>query len=648
MNVRAKITEASPLTLYVTSAANGEYLSLFSVSAGKISHAFDPATLGYQTADFALSAGEFFELNIYVEKANGVDTVNYTITTDGGATLSGYYSYDNSATDFLGGKFAFDSAYLSVTEATFAFVEMYPGSYQRYVDNSKNVDVIAEKLVAVYNTYLEYNANDAFELAEIISNIAVRYEYPVDDISNEETKAEVVNAFNNCVAAVSKAYESNIAYGMSEMLKTDNASKPYNSRLDLVNEVLSYEAYMTNLETGSYAASCNVDFEAVKAAFDVADAENAALEVVEADSVFVIEAVSGIANIYLATYEDLKSAYELIADVEIDATYYSELYSEEAVADAVYKRNVVVSNYPTLDAKAKAFVSGVTAAVDTNNDFSTRYAAYASAKANIFNDATYDKYLTNVTVAELNEMFAAVDVEMRAVSEVAEAFLSKIREAEQTPSYTVKIKALDDAKPYIGNVEVGYPEVAEAIESYYAMRADVTARQEAARRYVQAVINVQIASSVKEKLAAIAIAESFAVLGNESSVEIEGMSMTVTEANIVLANEKASINLKATRINNYVAAVSDIATKNDLLSRRQAISYALSLKADLVLDLADEEDVVDASRDLESAIAAYNDDVNEANSVAEETETAALTLLTKTIPTKRIAEIIAIVKKFYE
>ena len=652
VNVRGKLTEASPLALYVASSATGDYLSLFTVSVGSISHRFNPTTLKYETEDFNIAAGEFFDLSIYVKKANGTDTVYYTLTTEGGATVSDSYSYDNTANDFLSGKFDFDYAYLTTTEASFAYVEMYPGTYQRYVDNSKNVDIIAAKVLEIYDDYVAYKnlpgvTDGAFGLAEIIAKIAVLHEYPVNAIASEETKAAVTDSFADCVNVVSNAYATDIATIKAEMESAGNADKTYNDRLNAAKEVLGYKDYMTILETSEFAVASGVDFETVNAAFEVATAEIQALAKIESDSIFVIEAVSAIYNVYLATYEQLKTVYETICEVEICDTYYSDLYAADVVAAAVYKRNVVVTNYPALDAKAKAFASSVQVAADTTVTFSERYAAYTTAKENVFTDDTYDKYLTGITVEELNATYAVVDVEMKAVSEVAEAFLAKIREAEQTPSYTVKIQALDAADPYIDVVEKGYPEVAAAIDSYNAMRADVTARQEAARKYIQSVLNVQIATSIKEKLAAIAVAESYAVLGNESSVEVEGMTMSVTAANIVLANEKSAVELKITRVGNYVTAVSEIAKKNDLLARRQAIYSALTLKAGLVDDAA-EEDVVNASAALDTAIAAYNADVNTANTAADETETAALTLLAKTIPTKRIAQIVAIVKKFYE
>ena len=649
LNVRAKITDGSSISLYIASAETGDYLSLFTVSVGSIAHKFNPSTFKYETEEIALGADEFFDLSIYVEKGKSVDTVYYSIKTDGGAEKSGSYSYENDSTDFLSGKFAYDHAYLSTTSATFNYIEMYPGTYQRFVDNTKNVDVIADQLTAVYADYIAHKdvadvENGAFDLAAIIAKVAVLYGYPVNDIANSDVKAAVNGAFEDCVAVASKVYENAIVLAKAEIENEDNAKKSYNDRLDVAVSVLDFVPFMNRLEASELATVSAVDFEAVNAAFAVAEAEKAALDKIEADSIFVIEALSSIGNIYLATYEDLKVAYEAVSGVEISDTYYSDLYSADVVNEAVQKRKVVVANYPELKTKAEVFVSNVIIAANVDYIFSARYAAYTEAKQNIFTDATYNKYLTGTTVAELNAMFNAVDVEMKAVSEVAEQFLSKIREAELTPSYTVKIQALDGAKPYLNTVEVGYPEVEDAIASYYAMREDIASRQEAAKRYIQAVINVQVASTVKEKLVAIEIAEGFAVLGNEASVEIEGMKMSVTEANIILSEEKSAIALKSTRINNYVAAVDAIASKQTLVERRQAINVALALKKNVVDDAA-EEDVINASTNLDAAISAYNNEVKQANNAAAENEKTALTIIAKTVPTKRMAEVVAIVKK---
>ncbi|MBE6537199.1 MAG: hypothetical protein E7673_04520 [Ruminococcaceae bacterium] len=648
LNLRAKITEASPLSLCVASSETGDFLSLLTISVGSVTHQFDPASLEYKKAEVAIVEGEFFNLSVFVDKGAREDKVAISIVTDAGVTWSTEYSYANDSTDFLSGKFKYNSAYLASTAASFEYVEMYPGTYQRYVDNSKNVDIIAADLFETYNAYVQYKDTDgAFELAEIVAKIAVLYGYPVNDVADEEIRTALVAAFSDCIKVVSAAYAADISEKNAFITASDVDTKDYNDRLAVVNAAVTNKEYITLLENSVYALESGVDFAAMATAFANAEAEAAKLNTIEENTVFVIEELSKISSIYIATYEQLKVAYEAIKDVAIDATYSSELYPESAVIEATQKKNVVVTNYPELDAKAKLFVENVAVAANVENDFSTRYAAYVLAKENIFADVTYDKYLTDTTVEEINAVFAEVDVEMRAVSDVAEQFLSKIREAALTPSYTVKIQALDEAKPYLNIVEKGYPEVEDAIANYYAMREDVDSRKEAAKRYIQAVINVQIATTVKAKMVAIEIAEAFAVLGNESSVEVEGMAMTVTEANIVLSNEKSAISLKATRISNYVAMTASISYKSTLIERRQAINTAISMKADLVDD-ANEEDVISATELLDKEIAAYNADVNAANAEATENDNTALALLTKTVPAKRIAEVVAIVKKFYE
>ena len=647
LNLRAKITATSSIALNVASSETGDYLTLFSVSAGSVTHRFDPTTLKYVSENVDVKANEYFNISIFVEKGKTTDTVSYSLTTDGGASLVGTYSYENDVNDFLSGKFNYDNAYLSMTDATFNYVEMYPGTYQRYVDNSKNVDVIANNVLDIYADYLLHKdvvEDGALALADVIAKVAVLYEYPVKTLTNADVANTVVNAFKDCVAVASKSYENDIALAQAAIEKETNSEKAYNDRLNVVTALLGYVPYMTNLNASDYAEVSGVDFDAVNVAFEVAEKEKTTLDTIEADSIFVIEELSKISNVYLATYEDLKVAYEAVSEVDICDTYYSELYSSEVVEETVQKRKVVVANYPVLKVKAETFASKVVIAANTDYIFSARYAAYISAKDNIFTDATYDKYLTNITVEDLNAMFVTVDAEMKAVSDVAEAFLSKINEAQLTPSYTVKIQALDAAKPYINVVEKGYPGVEAAIESYHAMRSDISSRQEAAKRYIQAVINVGIASTVKEKLAAIAIAESFAVLGNEASVEVEVMKMTVTEANIVLAGEKSAIALKSTRISNYVTAVNNIANAETLLDCRIAINAAIALKSTVAEDVAEEE-VIEASAALDAAISTYNNEVKKANTTAEENEKTALTIIAKTVPTKRVAEVVAIIKK---
>ena len=62
----------------------------------------------------------------------------------------------------------------------------------------------------------------------------------------------------------------------------------------------------------------------------------------------------------------------------------------------------------------------------------------------------------------------------------------------------------------------------------------------------------------------------------------------------------------------------------------------------------EEEEVIKATAAIDAAVAAYNADVESANSAAEEKETTALNLLAKTVPSKKMAEVVAIIKKFYE
>lgn len=658
VNFCVELTADAPVTLYVASSETGDYMSLFSIEAaedgnpGKITHKFDTATISYETAEVSgITAGNLAYVSIYVEKGDSKDTVTISVTDGGDVNyFSTTYSYANEATDFLVGSFKFDSAYLSTKDAKFSYVEMYPGTFQRYVDNSCNEEAIADGIIKAYEDYKAFKSlpgidNGAYELAEMIAKVAVIYDYRY--IGAYEKSSVVTEAFEECIALVSSVYEAEVTEANTAITTEGFEKGAYNDKLDTVNSVFAREEYMAKLEASEYATLSGVDFEQTEVALKNATDALAKLNVIEANAIYVIEELSKISNIYLVTYEELKTAYAAVLSVTIDPTYYSDLHPADAVNEAVQKRNKVMADYPVFNAQALAFTENMVIATDKTVPFSERYAAYVIAKENRFTDVTYDKYLDGTTITELLAEYDVLDAEMRAVSDYAEEFLSKIREAVLTPSYNVKIQALDDAKPYLADVEVGYPEVADAIASYYAMREDIASRKEAAKRYIQAVLNVQIATTVKEKTVAIEIAEGFAVLGQELSVEVEGMPITVNEANIILSNEKSIITLKATRISNYVAAASAIAKKETLLERRAAINAALALKAGLSEDL-EEEDVISATAVIDAAIKAYNADVNAANDTAEEKDNTALNLLAKTVPAKKIAEVVAIIKKFYE
>lgn len=646
VNFRVKLSENSPITLYAVSSETGDYLSLFSISEGKVTHKFDTEKISYVYEEIPeIVAGEFIDVAIYVEKADGTDNVTISVSKAGTQLLNTSYSYANGTTDFLKGSFKLDSAYLSTSDASFGYIEVYSGTFGRYLDNSLNTEAIAAGVVKAYEDYTAFKSlpgieNGAFELAEMIAKVAVVYDF-------NSTDSSVTAAFEDCVAVVSAAYEALVNDADTAINAEDFAQKAYNDKLDTVNVILSFEEYMTKLSESEFSDISAVDFAKIEKAVADAYDELAVLKEIEEDAIYVINELSKISNIYLATYEELKTAYASVLSVTICETYYSDLYPADVVNEAVQKRNKVMLDYPLLNAQALAFVENMEIATDNTAEFSERYASYVIAKENKFTDSTYDTYLEDTTIAELLEKYDVLDAEMLAVSDYAEQFLSKIREAALTPSYTVKVKALDAAKPYLEDVEVGYPEVADAIASYYAMREDIASRKELAKRYIQAVLNVQLASTVKDKTAAIEIAESLAVLGQELSVTVDGMPITVNEANIILSNEKSAISLKATRISNYVSAASNIAKAGSLLERRQAINAALALKAGLTEDL-EEEDVISATAVIDAAITAYNNDVNGANDVAEEKETAALTLLTKTVPSKKIADVVAIIKKFYE
>ena len=74
------------------------------------------------------------------------------------------------------------------------------------------------------------------------------------------------------------------------------------------------------------------------------------------------------------------------------------------------------------------------------------------------------------------------------------------------------------------------------------------------------------------------------------------------------------------------------------------------LKTFAIRDLADAElaEVVAANTALDAAIASYNAKVSAANATAAECNNAAVAVVEKTTLTKTTAEIVAIIKKYFE
>lgn len=649
IKAKVKVTADSSFSLFLHSSKRGsvgEYLRLFAVSDGKIAHELDYKgdTISYKTSTSAVAADTYFDIDFFLDKQANQNVITLIVTPDNGVAETFTYSYDNTSTDFLNGKFDFKSFYLATDGATIDSLQVYKGSFMRDLDNGNNVKIIADAIVAIandYNTYSTKVDSKAYELCEIVADLVVTYGYDPSGLTDTALVESVKTFAQTCVNTVAPVYAEAYANGVNNI----NVELAYYDRLTHVESIAVYSDFLNNLKDSDYSEVDGIDYDAIAADSAKVEAELATLEKAKEDTIAAFAAAVNIPNVYLATYADYREAYDVLKAHPICATYYDEQRSAEAVNLASKVANVILAEYPVIDKKASAFAENVVIANDQTKSYAERYAAYTIAKANVFTDASYDAYLDGTTVAELLAAYDNATLTFSASVEAAEEFLSKIDQAAKTPSYSVKLVALDEAAAYIDTVERGYPGVTEAIELYNALRKDISDKIEATKLYIQSVIDVQNAATVAEKKAAIAKAKELAVLGNDVSVEIADFDITVTQANVILSDEESAIVLAETKVANFIAATNALDSITDRKALKAAIARASALKAGADVTAAG---VADASAKLDAAIAAFNAAVNAANTAGKETAILTVSVLGASVPTQRIGEVIAIIKKFYE
>ena len=650
IKAKVKISAGSSFDLFLHSSERGEigdYLRLFSISEGKVVYKLDcSGSVPKYVSDneSAVLADTYFNLDFFLTKKATSDVMNLVITPEGGEAKEYVFEYDNTSTDFLNGKFDFNSFYIATEDATIDALQVYKGSFTRDLDNTKNIKLIADNILEIkadYDKYYTKVDGNAYELFEIVAALVVTYGYDCTSLSDADFVKSVNDFAQIAVNAVAPVYAASYADGVA---KIDPASAYYD-RLEHLNSIAVYSAFLESLKSSAFSNVEGLDYDKIEEDVAKVAAEEAALMKAKADTIEAVAAAVQIPDVYFATYADYRAVYDILFNHPICASYYDDSLSAETVNLASKVANVVLAEYPLLDAAATAFVTNVPIANNSTLGFAERYAAYVIAKENKFTDTSYNEFIEGTTIEEILAIFDSVDAELSVIVAYAEEFLSKVDDASKSLSYSVKNVLLDEAAAYIENVEIGYPGVPEAIELYSALRKDVSERVEATKSYIQAVIDVQNASTVADKKAAIEIAKGLATLGSDVSVEITGFDITVTEANIILSNEESAILLAESKISNYISAVDALADMTDLAEIRRGIANATALKANADASVAG---VPEATAKLEAAIASFNARMNAANSELKEVSNVALSALGATVPTQRFGEIVAIIKKFYE
>lgn len=608
--------------------SNNDVLKLFEITQTAVS-VFDGTENGvpkYKNvtldgSDYAVG-NAMFSIDLFLDTADAEDVAYLTVTADGKTSVSA---------EIKTGDFAFKAFDISSNYVTMDYCEIYQGSFARKLnDNKDDIVTLLNGIVAEYNK--DTSNALAFDYLETVAKVVITYGFDDSRIADSAR-----TALNVVAPVYAKTYNDGVA--------ALDTSLAYNETLEAINELAYYGEFIDALSTSAYSAIEGIDYSKVSENKQKIDSEIARLAKAKEDTLISYSAVLSISNIYATSYADLKAVYDIVKEHPICETYSDDLYSQDSVALAYRFSNAIVTEFEKKDASAKAFINAVPVMANENLSFADRYEAYSIAKANKFSDTTYNAYLEGTTIENVIAKYDSVCADIQIVAEYAEEFLVKVKEAYLTSSYAVKIAALDVAALYIDDVERGYPGVPESIELYNTLRQDIADRIEATRNYINAVLAVMAAETVDEKKAAIEIAEAYAVLGSNVTVEITDMELTVTEANVILSNETSKILLGEATVNAYKQLVDSISEIVDVSARRTAINNALALKESVDQNAVG---VAAANLVLDEAIADYNADVDAANSKSAEDNTLALNTISATAPTVSVAQVVAIIKKFFE
>lgn len=622
------------LQAYISSS---EYVNIFDIANGKVTVSSWDSDSGAATStvytDTAVLNDTFFTTEMFFDAATSEFTVE--VTPEGGETET--YTGSLKGLNFAEIRIFFSNI-------TFDYLEVYKGTMpRRLVGNDNIIATHISKIADLYNAAPEGEL--AMDYLEVVSKVYIDYGYTTANVTDAALK-EKVDAF---AATALKRFGDIYAASFVTDAPALASVTDYNAKLEAVNKLNVYDKLLTKIEN-DFADKIIIatSFEDIAAARVLLTEAEEWLAKSKADTEAAMAAAALVPNIYYATYADLKEFYDVYVNAPICQSFYNESITAEAVAEAYKLAESFKEEFLARDAKAKLFTENTTVAANAENTFLVRYEAYLLASSNIFSDTTYNAYVTDVTVEQLLSDYADVDAYMIPIIDLAENFIDKVAEANGTSSYSVKEVALDKAAEYLLTVEKTYPGVVEAEALYNTVLADVEAKKAATKEYILAVIAVRDAADLDAKFAAVEIAKAKAEAGSDVSVSIdfsEVGGVTVADANVILSTVENEIKLENVRSTKYVDAVAAIEKADTLAEQRAAILAARAAKsnADETLD-----SVIAANAKLDAAIAAYNSAVASANNESAECNEVAVSTVNRTVLTKTTAEIVAIIKKFFE
>ena len=631
--------EGAPLVLLEVLKGAGEGMRSFKVASGTATYDADMA-IDYPAIVDALTGPAISDAiyNCQVYLTNDGENVNVVIKLSVGTQ-----SFDYTA-KIEGFNVASVALVINENPAGVAidYIEIYDSYFQhRLNDNEAEVGKEFNELTAA----AEASSDAAFKgaVAEFIVNAVVNKGYDVTKITDvtlsESVKTSVDKAFG--------AYAATAASELVEFAAEIDDTAKFSARYAVMEEAYANVKVVEYIEAEypTLYATINADGSVAEAA-DAFEAEGMAISLAAYAYMDAIQHVESIGSYARASYAELKAYADYIEENPIDETFVfvEGGYTSERVTAAYNKAADIAKKFADTDKKAADFVKEVTLASNTGKTFETRYYAYLRATAAYYDDDTY----TPVGFENMKAVVAAYNTVkgfIESKSTYNEAFITAVTNAKATSSFSVRDSKLEEARQYVDLVELAFPEVAKAYETYNELLAMVTAKRAATEDYIRAVLAIADATTNAEKSVAIEAARELAAEGNDVSVNVSVDGVDVSQANVLFSNADMALRLYNAENNNYLEAVASIAEAKTLAERRAAINDASARqsKADDTRD-----DIKAANATLEAAIAKYNADVAASNNAAADTNKVAASAVGATTAPVAVEKFVAIVKKIFE
>ncbi len=515
-----------------------------------------------------------------------------------------------AAMEIPGGITSFRVIAMNVPQTNVAFdsISAYAGSFSRKVsDFADEVDPMLVDLLASYKA--SSDADEQLAILETVNRVvspAVHAYVPTSD----EAKA--------AVAEMQQALVPIYAAKLVENVSGIDAAGDYADRVALVDVMAVYDAVVPADYSGENASAVL----AAKAAFA---SENQTLATFKSQSEGFIASLEGL-DIENGNFAHLKSYYEAASSFVPYASY-------EGVAAAQEIYTALSAKYLGLKSASDIFKLQAALAADTTKTIGDRYVAFESATANYFDDTSCSG------IAEALAQYASVEEELNAIAETTREFIDEVAKAQSSTYYTAIVMYLDRAEAKMAAAEPTFPGVAEAKETYAALRSAIAEQKTAVDAYIAAVDAIDVENMTFMQLkaavdAALALQEKGDVTGYEG----------VSEANVKLSNAESIVKTPSGYSETLLSAMSALAAAANLSDRRAALLVAIGVR-----DLAEAnyEGVPAALTALDAAIASYNADVAALNASYEEAAAVAVEATAAAAPQAVVYQIVAILKKVF-